>query len=140
MEQYCRFRNDFGYWLIAGGFLGEARLLEGAEAAAEGQMRRAARLAQLPPDQLDADAHHPQSAQPQSQRHQRQIRSGPKTKRRASKKKQKKTTKRTRRLGHITFFFLKHSLWLQVDCYSLKVRYDLLVEPNGVRTIGQIRT
>ena len=55
-------------------------------------------------------------------------------------KKTKKTTKQTRRLGHITFFFLKHSLWLQVDCYSLKVRYDLLVEPNGVRTIGQIRT
>lgn len=104
MEQYCRFRNDFGYWLIAGGFLGEARLLEGAEAAAEGQMRRAARLAQLPPDQLDADAHHPQSAQPQSQRHQRQIRSGPKTKRRASKKNKKNNQTNSATWSHHLLF------------------------------------
>lgn len=58
---------------MAGGFFGEARVLESVETAVERQMRRAARLSLLPPDQLDADLNRIESAQPQSQRHQWQI-------------------------------------------------------------------
>ena len=57
-----------------GGFLRETGFLEGAEASAEGQVRGAARLAVLPPDQFYAHADHAKGTQPQSQGHKRQIR------------------------------------------------------------------
>ena len=69
----CFARGNLNPLVGVGGFLREARLLESAETAVEGQVRRIARLSLLPPDQLDADLDRPQGPQPQSQRHQRQI-------------------------------------------------------------------